>query len=86
MNFTQSNPCIRCGTQRIIKRSWQEKIDNSIIINTQTICPNKECQQKVDFDIKKQRDKNIAMRLRNEQRIQDRKSGKLSISVSKKPN
>ena len=86
MNIHHSNPCIRCGTQRVVKRSWKEKIDNSIIINTQTICPNKDCQKKVDFDIKKQKDKNTAMRVRNEQRILDRKMGRKPAVYNKTAN
>ncbi len=86
MNIHQSNPCIRCGTERIIKKSWKEKVDNSIIINTLNICPNKDCQKKVDFDIKRQKDKNTAMRVRNEQRILDRKLGRKPAVYTKKPN
>ena len=37
------------------------------------VCPNPECQKKVEIDIKKQRDKNAAMKLKSEQRLIQRK-------------
>ncbi len=73
MNKTFGNYCVRCGKQRIVVRTWKEKLDTSIIINTQTACPDKECQKKVDSENKKQRDKNAAMKLRSEQRVQSRR-------------
>ncbi len=49
-----SNPCSRCGKERIVLRSWTEKIDNSTILNTEMVCPNPECQKKVVTDNEKQ--------------------------------
>ncbi|MBI3109544.1 hypothetical protein HYZ06_00705 [Candidatus Daviesbacteria bacterium] len=43
-----SNPCIRCGKPRIDGKSWEGKSGISIIIYTQTICPDPECQKIVD--------------------------------------
>lgn len=73
---TLNNPCIRCGTERIVSKTWKEKIGNSVIVTTETICPNPSCQKKVDSDNKKQSDKNTAMRLRSEQRASYRKAVK----------
>ena len=42
------NPCSRCGTERIVVRTWKEKVDSSVITNTETACPHKECQIEVD--------------------------------------
>lgn len=72
MNKPFSNPCVRCGKERIVLKTWKEKIWDSIIINTETICPDPECQKLVNKDNKKQRDKRTAMKLRSEQRLTDR--------------
>ncbi|MEI6532688.1 MAG: hypothetical protein WCO06_02515 [Candidatus Roizmanbacteria bacterium] len=63
-----SNICIRCGTQRIVVKTWKEKIGESTITNTQTACPNKECQKKVDQDNKKTLDKYKDIQIKNEER------------------
>ena len=75
MNKTHSNPCPRCGTERITVKTWKEKIYDSVILNKQTACPNLECQKIVDKDNKRQQDKNNAMKLRSQQRIQNRRAG-----------
>lgn len=46
-----SNPCIRCGKQRLDGKSWKEKSGNNVITHTLTICPDKLCQKEVDQDI-----------------------------------
>lgn len=74
MNIQPHNPCIRCGTERIIVKTWKEKIGDSVIINKKSICPNPECQEKVDLDNKKERDKNKAFRLKSEQRAMVKKA------------
>ncbi len=43
-----SNPCIRCGKERIIVKTWNEKVDTyfgtSDIVHTETACPDPACQ------------------------------------------
>lgn len=78
MNKPYKNLCVRCGTERVLLRTYEEKIGTSIVITNDMICPNKECQKKVDQDNKKQRDKNILMRLRSEQRAINRKAANKS--------
>lgn len=73
---TYTNLCSRCGTERIVVKSWQEKIGISTVTNTEKACPDAECQKKVDLDNKKQRDKNAAMKLKSEQRALHRKAQK----------
>ena len=46
-----SNPCIICGKQRIDGKSWEQKVGTSIVVHTQTICPDSECQKVVDEGI-----------------------------------
>jgi hypothetical protein len=82
-NQTYKNLCSRCGTERIVVKVWEEKLGNSIIVNTETACPDKACQKEVEKENKKQRDKNTAMRLRQEQRAQERKAGKEAAKKQK---
>lgn len=74
MKKTYSSPCIRCGRERVVARIWEEKIDGSLITNTETVCPDPACQKLVNIDIKRQQDKHAAIRLKNEQRILNRKA------------
>lgn len=79
MKKKYSNPCIRCGTERIVSRVWKEKVGYSIVINTETICPNPDCQKKVESDNKKQQEKYTRMKLRSQERALNRnKTDKLA--------
>lgn len=73
MKKTFSNPCIRCGRERITLKTTKEIIGDSVVINTEKICPNPECQKLVDKDNKKQADRYTAMKLRSKQRVINRK-------------
>lgn len=53
-----SNPCIRCGKQRVDGKSWEGKIGASSITYTITICPDSECQEIVDQGIADRKAKN----------------------------
>lgn len=68
------NPCIRCGKERKIIRTWKEKVYDSIIINTESACPDPECQRKVDSENQKQHEKNDALKLRSARRALDRQA------------
>ena len=74
MKKTFGNPCSRCGTERIIIRTWKEKVDSSVITNTETACPNKECQIEVDKINKKQQERSAALKRESEKRLQNRKA------------
>ena len=74
MKKTGHNFCIRCGKERKKIRTWKEKMYDSIIINTESVCPDPECQKKVDSENKKQRDKNNAIKQRSVERAQDRQA------------
>ncbi len=68
------NLCIRCGKERKVVRTWEEKIEGSTIMNTESVCPDKECQKMVEADNKKSRDRHAAMKLKSEQRAQNRRA------------
>lgn len=66
--------CTRCGKERIVHKTWNEKFGDSIIVNTEMICPDSDCQKIVNRDIKKQKDKADAMRQRAQDRVRRRKA------------
>jgi len=66
-----SNPCIRCGTERIDGKSWKEKSGTSFVFYTKTICPDSACQKALD--------KSIAERIaKNELMIKNKAEAKLA--------
>ena len=83
MGKSYSNPCIRCGKERIVVKTWKEKLGNSIIINTKMNCPDSDCQEKLELDFKKQEDRRQAIKLKNEERTASRKAFRVSKKVTK---
>lgn len=75
-NKTFSNPCVRCGKERIIVRVWEEKTTYSTVTNTETACPNPECQKQVTAENKKQTDKQAAIKKRSDERAVERRAGR----------
>lgn len=57
-----SNPCVRCGKERIEGKSWKEKNGNFVVTHTLTICPDKACQKIVEQGIadRKEKSENLA--------------------------
>lgn len=56
-----SNPCVRCGKQRIDGKSWDGKIGSSVVTHTLTICPDPKCQKIVDQGIADRKAKVISL-------------------------
>ncbi len=52
---TVDNPCIRCGKERIVISARKVREGSSLVIITQTSCPDSECQIKVDSMLEKER-------------------------------
>lgn len=54
-----TNPCTRCGKERIVARVWKEKIQtfSGFYIETRSdnVCPDKECQKAVMKELDDQR-------------------------------
>jgi len=91
MKKATGNYCSRCGTERIIIRTWKEKVDSSTIINTETACPNNECQIEVEKINKKQQERTAALKRESEKRLQKRqesskkaKAARTKIAAKKK--
>ncbi len=73
MNKSFSNPCNRCGKERIVVKVWDEQIGCSKVTTTETACPDPECQKIVNKANAKQKAKYTAMKLRSQNRITNRK-------------
>ena len=49
------NLCIRCGKERVVKKTWTEKVGTSLITYTETVCPDPKCQKIVEKQLDKKR-------------------------------
>lgn len=49
--------CIRCGKERIITKTWSEKVGESVITRTLSVCPDAECQKIVEDQLQKKNDR-----------------------------
>lgn len=56
-----SNPCVRCGQERIDGKTWKSKTGVSSITYTQTVCPDKQCQIIVEKGIADRKAKNASL-------------------------
>jgi len=84
MKKTFGNPCSRCGKERVVVRTWKEKVDSSIIVNTETACPDKECQKEVEKINRKQQERSAALKRESEKRLQSRKDSSKKNKGKKK--
>lgn len=73
MKILNGNPCVRCGKQRIVVKTWTEKIGNSMVTMEETACPDPACQKEVDLENQKQSDKRRLIKERNEERLRNLK-------------
>ena len=67
------NNCYRCGRERIVLRVWKEKVENSVIENTESVCPDKKCQEVVDQEIRRQRYKYMQTENKRKEMLRNRK-------------
>lgn len=72
--MTSNNPCIRCGKERIVSKTWKEEVTNffgsSVITHTETVCPDEECQKVVDAKFKQEKEKKEALMLEKQKRYE----------------
>lgn len=64
-----SNPCYRCGKERIFVRTWTEKIGHSTVTTTEKACPDPECQKLLDKENKKRMDRLKASQTRRKESL-----------------
>ena len=56
-----SNPCIRCGKERIDGKTWKGKVGSSVVTYSLTVCSDPECQKIVDQAIADRRAKSALL-------------------------
>lgn len=83
-----TNICTRCGSERIISKTYKEWIQTysgkSLLIHTDTICPNKECQKIVESDLAAQRAKTAeTKRVKEEKALERTNLKKVELTLSK---
>jgi hypothetical protein len=82
MIIEDTSVCIVCGKRRIIVASHEEKIGNSTVIYKETICPDSECQKKVEKVLGKELEKRQLsaknQQLRVDERNRQKKNSKLA--------
>jgi formylmethanofuran dehydrogenase subunit E len=69
--------CIECGKQRIVVATHEEKVGNSVVVYKETICPDPECQKKVEKILAKELEKRQQSAMNQKLRIEGRKMAKL---------
>jgi hypothetical protein len=72
-NF-QNNLCPLCGKQRIVVKTYKEKIGNSVITYTEKTCPDPLCQKKLDGQLAQETKKRKLITKEQEKREEERKS------------
>lgn len=86
MNGKQTNPCIRCGKERVFFKTWNEStttFSGSLvkIVHTQFVCPDADCQKIVNSKLTAEREKREEMHRTKEKRAAENKAKKSRIST-----
>jgi len=68
-----SNPCSRCGKERVVVKSWNKRVGNSLLTYTLTSCPDPECQKRVSGDLRKEAARRSAQKKEAEMRLKLKK-------------
>ena len=78
-----NTPCPRCGSKRVISRSWNEKLKTFSgtieVEHTKIICINKICQKNFEEQRAQEAKKREEERLKKEKRLLERKLQKSSL-------
>ena len=85
MNKNTVNPCILCGKERVVKKSFVTKEGGFTLTHTTTSCPDKKCQDKVDILLAKEKAKRQYIRSESEKREKTRQH-RIQLSRSKNKN
>lgn len=85
MDLKKSNPCVICGRERVVSKTWTETImmsyGESVITYTESVCPDSKCQKIFEERLKLQKEKTKAFQLAKEERIQRAKNARRKVST-----
>ena len=81
MNRPYTNPCIRCGQERVVSKTWKETITTfsgtlQEVMHIEAVCPDPECQEALDKEFAKQKEKRDKIASDREQRMKDNQAKK----------
>jgi hypothetical protein len=78
------SPCIICGQTRIVEKTWTETVNNAKVTYTRTVCPDKECQKKVDEQLKNKQEKiNLIRKASDKRKMENQRNRKKGKKISK---
>ena len=82
-----SNPCVRCGQERILSKVWTESTSSfsAPVTYSSWVCPDEECQAVVDVGIKERKEKAAALKRDIELRALERKQNREKSHNKSKP-
>lgn len=76
-NNKVTNPCIQCGKERILFKTWVEEVPatygNKITTVTRslTVCPDPECQKLVEKKLAAEKDKRNKIKEAREEKLRE---------------
>lgn len=76
-NSKVTNPCTQCGKERILFKTWVEKVPatygNKITTVTRslTVCPDPECQKIVEKKLAAEKDKRDKIKAVREEKLRE---------------
>lgn len=72
--------CIRCGKERIVISTKKEKVGNSVITYTKTICSDPKCQAMVENTLNNEKIKRSNLMIEKEKQALQRLKAKKSLA------
>ena len=82
MIIEDTSVCIVCGKHRIVVATHEEKIGNSTVTYKETICPDPECQKRVEKVLGKELEKRQQSAVNQQQRVEERNRQKLNSKAN----
>ena len=69
-----TNPCIQCGRERVVSKTWTETITSfsgtlQDIVHVTAVCPDALCQEKLNTEFAKQKEKRVKIAAEKEERL-----------------
>lgn len=90
MQTKHSNPCTRCGKERIEGRKYTEEIatflGTSTIVHVDTVCPDSECQEIVDAKLAALKAKTEELKLEKQKKLDVAAAARKAKALSKLKN
>lgn len=87
MSSNFSNPCTRCGKERVNSKTYEEEITTfygtSKVKYTETVCPDPECQKIVEEKLSAQKQKTQDLKDEKQKKIDEAKAIRVAASAKK---